>query len=266
MARGRRRSLACLLVAASLAAAFLGCRREDPKIRALTERAAQADDAAQQLRRAWRAQLGRLTLAGIKGLRPEDEPMPLTGEQKRALEARVRLEKDSSRRGLLREILDADLEIQSLNGRLRDLRADLPAPEVVRSNDSHYGLAMRFLKARGCSEEQARAALSRVTLSERVTPGFEVYHFYVDGQYGTWVAQGRVPISPRELTREDADTLPAERDEAVARGRRLQRELGLLETQKRRIEEEIAAIHEERAPCSRGTPNCRRRTPSSWPG
>ncbi len=64
--------------------------------------------------------------------------------------------------------------------------------------------------------------------------------------HGTWVSQGRASISPRELDSRDPDLLASERDEAVAHGQRLQRELRLLVDQKGRIEQEIAAIQAER--------------------
>jgi hypothetical protein len=247
MACGGRQLRTSALAAALLPAAFLACKREDPQIRALTEQAAQADEAAQQLRKAWSEQFQRFTWAGIKPLPSEDSPMRLTTEQKLALEARVRIEKDSSRRALLREILDKDMELQALSGRLQSLQTALPVPEIARPHDSHYGMALRFLKSQGRTDAQARKALSRVVISERLLPGFEVYHFYVHGQYGTWVSQGQAPISPQEMVHQDPDLIVNSRDAAVATGRRLQRELGLLEGQKRLIEQEIAAIQSERA-------------------
>jgi hypothetical protein len=245
MACSGRRWFGSLLMAATLPTVFLACKREDPQIRALTKRASEADEAAQELRQAWSAQFQRLTLAGVKGVR-FDRPMRLTDDQKRALEARVRIEKDSSRQGLLREILGHEADLQALNDRLAGLKAELPEPEIAAPSDSHYGLAMRFLKSRGQSDAEARIAISRVSLAERLAPGFEVYHFYAHGEYGTWVSQGRALISPRELAGQDPHLLANERDEAVAHGQRLQRELRLLADQKARIEGEIAMIQEER--------------------
>ena len=241
-----RRWLARTVALTVLLGLCTACKHEDPRIRALTVQAAQADDAAQQLRQAWRAQFQRLTLARVKNLPFDANLLLLSPEQKLALEARVRIEKDSSRRALLREILDKDVELNTLNARLLALKAQLPQPEIARPNDSHYGMALRFLKSQGHTDAQARQALSQVVLSERMAPGFEVYHFYVHGQYGTWVSQGRSVITPRELAGDDPDLLH-ERDEAVAISRRLQRELGLLVNQKQGIELEIAAIQSERA-------------------
>jgi len=223
---------------------FLACKREDPRIRALTVQAAQADEAARQLREAWSQQFRRFGLAGLR--QPAPEPMLLTAEQKRALEARIHVEKDSSRRALLQEILDQDGVIQAMDARLAGLKAALPAPEIARPHDSHYGLALRFLLGRGQTLEQARKTLSHVSLTERLAPGFEVYHFYIHGEYGTWVSQGRAAISPRDLDKEEPPPDTSGRDAALARGRRLQRELGLLEGQKKLIEGDIHAIQSER--------------------
>lgn len=234
------------LMPTSLAAVLLACQREDPQIRALTEQAAQADEAAQQLRRAWSAQFRRLALIGVRDLRLDASPMLLTPAQKRALEARIQVERDSSRRGLLQEILDKEAELQALSDRLMGLKAALPPPEIARANESHYGLALRFLLGRGLTEDAARKMLSHVPLSERMAPGFEIYHFYVHGEYGTWVSQGQAAISPRDLDRREPNPLPRQRDAAVATSRRLQKQLGVLEDQKRQIEREISAIQAER--------------------
>lgn len=238
-----RGSWAGLLVAGAVAAsASLACRREDPQVRALTEQAVQADEASAQLRQAWSDQLRRFGLARIKGLDPREEPLCLTPEQRTALEARLRQEVDSSRKGLLREILAKDLELRALGGRLADLKAHLPEPEVVRPGDSHYGLALRFLRRQGLSPEAAREALARVSIYERLMPGFEVYHFYAHGTYGTWVAQGTAALPPREFALRDPDLPEVTREEALARGRRLQRELDRLDAMKREIEGELATI------------------------
>lgn len=238
---------AILSLAFLLAGAGLACKREDPQIRALTEQAARTDEAAQQLRQAWSDQFRRLARARIGPLPPEANLLLLTAEQKQALEARVRIEKDSSRKGLLREILEKDAELQALDSQLAGLRAALPEPEPVRANDSHYGMALRFLRARGQSEAEARRTLSRVPIFERLLPGFEVYHFYHQGEYGTWVSRGRAAISPRDFARLDPDLPVSERDAARAVGQRLRREVALLEAERRSVEREVAALQAERA-------------------
>ena len=119
----------------------LACKREDPRIRELTERAAQADEASQELRQAWSEQLQRLSRAGVKDLPPGFVLMHFSEEQKVALEARIREERNVSRQGLLKELLEKDRDLVGLGDRLALMKAELPAPDLVQSNDSHYGLA-----------------------------------------------------------------------------------------------------------------------------
>lgn len=229
-----------------LALLALGCRREDPRIRELTERAAQTEEASQELRRAWRAQFERLTRAGFRALPPDRSLMLLSPEQRKALEEMVKQERGTSRRALLLEVLAKDLELRALRDRLAKLQAELPTPDTVKANDSHYGLALRFLLRRGCTEAEARAILSRAAISGRIAPGFQIYHFLQDGAYAAWVAQGTAPFSPQDLERMDLETLSAQRDGAVARMDRLRRELLQLGAQKQRIEAEMAELEQER--------------------
>ncbi|WP_306589657.1 hypothetical protein [Geothrix sp. 21YS21S-4] len=235
------------LLASAVVVAGLACRREDPQIRELTERAAQADEASRQLRQAWSDQLRRFATLGVRQARPDASLLLLSDDQKRALEARVRSEKDNSRRALIRETLEKDQELRGLRDRLAGLQTGLPEPEVVQRNDSHYGMAMRFLQGRGCSMEEARRLLSRVPISAKLAPGFEVYHFYLHGAYASWVAQGTAPFTPQDLGRGDVDQIESQRDKEVGRGARLQKELAALADQKKRIEEEMTAIRQERA-------------------
>jgi len=96
-------------------------------------------------------------------------------------------------------VLDKDKEIKELNEKITKLRAVLPRPDIAKSNDSHYGMAMRFLKRKGVPEEKAKQLISRVLIMDKMAPGFEVYHFYNNGVYGTWVSQGKAAITPTEL-------------------------------------------------------------------
>lgn len=233
-------------LAAALAACAVSCRREDPRIRELTVKAAQADDAARQLRQAWSAQLARLPLLRR---RPAPGPLaiPFTPEQIRFLQARVNAERDVSYKALLREALDKDREIRDLGLRLGQMKADLPPPDVVRPHDSHYGLAMRFLRSRGVPDAKARDLLSRTPILERLEPGSEVYHFYVDGVYGTFVAQGSAPHSPAELAKlGDLEELQDARNQARARSGRLGLALAELQAQKAALDLEVSELRIER--------------------
>ena len=243
----RRSTLALMLMAASLLTLSTACKREDPQIRELTQKAAEADKASQQLNQAGSDQQKKLAQAGVNDVKPNAETLQLTEEQKKSLEERIKNEKNSSYQALLQEVLDKDKEIKDLNAKLAKLKADLPRPDLAKPNDSHYGMTMRFLKKKGVSDADAKKLVSRVAILEKLAPGFEVYHFYANGTYGTWVSQGKAKISPNDLMRQEREKVEGERDVAVAQNEKLQEEVLDLEGQKKKIEEEIAGLRGERA-------------------
>ncbi|BDU75884.1 hypothetical protein [Mesoterricola sediminis] len=238
------------LLAAALAGLLMGsaCRREDPRIGEMTVRAAEADEAAQQLREAWRAQLLRLPRLGRDRPGPGGPyAIPFTPEQIRFLQARINAERDVSRRALLQEALDQDRLIRTLGARLEQLKRDLPVPDIAGPHDSHHGLALRFLKGRGLPDGEARRLLAGVPLLGRLAPGFEVYHVLAGGQYATWVAQGGSPLSPRDLNAsDDLEALRATRDSARARRGRLDQAATALLAQKRALDLEVSELRLQR--------------------
>ncbi|MCX6547052.1 MAG: hypothetical protein ACOYNX_04925 [Geothrix sp.] len=242
----RRVALVLALLAVPSLVLTVACKREDPQIRELTQKAAEADKAGQQLAQAGGEQQKKLAQAGVNDVKPNAETLLLTDDQKKALEERIRNEKNSSYQALLQEVLDKDKEIKDLNGKLAKLRADLPKPDLAKPNDSHYGMALRFLKKKGVSDDNAKKLVSRVAILDKLAPGFEVYHFYANGTYGTWVAQGKAKISPSDLMRQEREKIEGERDTAVAQSDKLQVEVLDLESQKKKIEEEIAGLRSER--------------------
>ena len=242
----RRSTLALAVLAASLLMVSTACKREDPQIRELTQKAAEADKASQQINQASSEQQKKLAQAGVNDVKPNAETLQLTDDQKKALEERIKNEKNSSYQALLQEVLDKDKDIKELNTKLAKLRADLPKPDLARPNDSHYGMAMRFLKKKGVPEAEAKRLVSRVAILEKLAPGFEVYHFYANGTYGTWVSQGKAKITPNDLMRQEREKVEGERDEAVAQNDKLQEEVSSLEDKKKKIEEEIVGLRSER--------------------
>lgn len=240
-----RRPTAALLALALGLATFPGCKREDPEIVALTKKATHVDEASRQLRQAWRAQYHRLNLLGIRPLHPEPIQVTLTLEQKQVLEARLKVERNISRQALLREALEKDAEIRVLTAELERLRAELPDPEIVSRNESHYGLALRYLRRQGCSEREAKGILSHASLYDRIAPGFEVYHFFKHGAYSAWVAQGSAPFSPQDLARPDWEILEAGLNDRLDENARLKREVQRLRGQKLDTEQEIDALKAE---------------------
>jgi hypothetical protein len=175
-------------VAATVLVLAPGCKylkrggtEESKEIKELTQKAAELDKAAQEQQKAGAAQQGRLEQAGAGDVGLNPATMQLTDEQKRALEERIKNEKNTTYQALLQEVLDKDKQIKELNDKVAKLRSILPKPDLAGSNDSHYGMALRFLRKKGVPEDQAKQLVSRVNLMEKLAPGFEVYHFYANG-------------------------------------------------------------------------------------
>jgi hypothetical protein len=238
------------LGAVTVAALMLGpaCRRsgEDKEIRDLSQKAAELDKLSQQANTAGTDQTSKLKEAGVNDVRPNAATLQLTDEQKTALEERIKAEKNSSYQALLQEVLDKDKEIKTLNEKISRLRAVLPRPDVAKANDSHYGLAMRFLRKKGVPEEKAKALIARVLIMDKLAPGFEVYHFYNNGVYGSWVSQGRASITPTQLQAEEKAKIEGERDAANEKSTKLEEEVADLNAQKAKITADIDALRVEK--------------------
>ena len=224
------------------------CKRgsENKEIRDLSKKAAELDQLSQNANVSGAEQTRKLKEAGVNDVKPNAETLQLTDDQKKALEERIKAEKNSSYQALLQEVLDKDKEIKGLNEKIAKLKAVLPRPDIAKANDSHYGMALRYLKKRGVNEEKAKKLISRVLIMDKLAPGFEVYHFYSNGVYGSWVSQGRASITPTELQAEEKAKLEGERDTAVAEGDKLKEELADLNAQKEKITADLAALQTEK--------------------
>ena len=237
-------------IAAGLAAAVFvlpGCNRENAKIKEQTEKAAQADQTQQQIQAAGQSQQQALQKAGVTDVQPNPETMQLTDDQRKALEDRIKNEKNSSYQALLQEVIDKDKTIKDMNDKLAKLQSELPKPDVARPGESHYGLAMRFLTKQGVTKSDAKKLIDNVNIMDKLAPGMEVYHFYSNGVYGTWVAKGHARISPSELNRQERAKVEGERDTAVAQNEKLQEEVGDLATQKDQLTSDVAGLQQEKA-------------------
>jgi hypothetical protein len=219
---------------------------EDKLNQDLSQKAAELDKLSQKANVTGAEQKAKLKEAGVNDVKPNAETLQLTDEQKKALEERIKAEKNSSYQALLQEVLDKDKEIKGLNEKISKLRAVLPKPDVAKANDSHYGLAMKFLKKKGVPEDKAKELISRVLIMDKMAPGFEVYHFYNNGVYGSWVSQGKATITPTELQAEEKAKIEGERDTAVAQGEQLKEELADLNAQKDKVAAEVAALQSEK--------------------
>ncbi|MBK8726282.1 MAG: hypothetical protein IPL96_09525 [Holophagaceae bacterium] len=237
------------LLAPALLIATLGCDKkpkEDQQVQTLAAKATEAQAIQQQIQTAAQTQAKAADAAKLPDAKPNPETMQLSPEQKSLLEKRLKEEKGTGTGDLLQVILDKDAEIAVLNKKLAGVRALLPRPELVKEGDNHYALAMRFLKKRGLDEEQAKELVAKSNILEELKPGWEVYHFFVNGKYGTSVSQGKADISPTDATKQAKQKLEGERDDAKKMAEELQQKVDGLIVTKTKIEADIDALRTEK--------------------
>ena len=218
----------------------------DKDVREMSQKAAELDKMNQQANQARTEEARKLAEAGVTNVAPNPETMQLTPEQRTALEARIKSEKNSSYQALLQEVLDKDKEIKDLNVKIAALRAVLPRPEIAKADDTHFDMAMRYLKRRGVNADKAKELISKVMILDQMAPGFQVYHFYSNGVYGTWVAQGKAGTSPTQLMADRRAKIEGERDAASSKAQELQTQVADLTTQKEQITKDIEALRTEK--------------------
>jgi hypothetical protein len=165
------------------------------------------------------------------GALPDGFGQELTDEQRSLLVDRIRNER-ADRRSLLQDLLDRDQAISGLKARVKQLASRVPDRVEVQDGDRHDRLATDFLIRKGVSKDKAYDLVSAINLQDALVPGFRVWMYYENGQFGTWVTQGTAQMSPQdharqvlELVATARDSALAERDAALAEGGRLKADL-----------------------------------------
>ncbi len=142
---------------------------------------------------------------------------PLTADQEKLLKDLLQQEKDVSYQGLLRQVIEKNDEIRGLQEKIADLEARLPKPYDVKRGDTHYRLCLKYLtEVEGLSRPRADSLIDRVAMVADLVKGFQVWFYYKDGIFGTFVTQGTARISPSRLARVNRRKVI---DEARAQGR-----------------------------------------------
>ncbi len=207
------------------------------------------NDELKQKEEAYRQLLAEYGLKGDKKLTPEQMKMlSLTPEQRAYLKKRLAQEKDSSYSAIIQEILNKDEEIKQLRKEIQDLKDKLPKPYVVKPGDNHYDICMRYLtEQKGLSPEEAQKLVERVNLLDYLLPGFEVYLFYNDGVFGTFVTQGTADMSPNQIKRYYKTKLINERDKARQEAEKLSAEVKDLEARKAELIRQLKELEQLKA-------------------
>lgn len=119
--------------------------------------------------------------------------------QQKVLKEMLDKEENVSYRGMLQKIVDKNSEIQSLNDQLTELKAKLPAPRRVKANQTHMQLALDYLiKEKSLDSKTAHDLVDKTMLIDELVPGFDVWMYFNEGTFGTFITQGSAPISPNK--------------------------------------------------------------------
>ena len=178
---------------------------------------------------------------------PEINIMNLSPEQKKVLEDKIKNEKDVSIKSLLQDILDKNNDIQNLNARLLELEAMLPKPHVVEKGENHYQIAMNYLlNEKGVDKTRAMELVERTALFEPIIPGFKVWNFYAEDEYGTFITQGSAPISPNQIQRRVKKELVDAKDRAIAAQEQLQSDITEMEARRNELISQLDLLNQEK--------------------
>jgi len=178
---------------------------------------------------------------------PEINIMNLSPEQKKVLEEKIKNEKDVSIKSLLQDILDKNNDIQKLNGRLQELEALLPKPHVVEKGENHYQIAMNFLlNEKGVEKNRAMELVEKTALFEPIIPGFKVWNFYAEDEYGTFITQGTAPISPSQIQRKVKKELVDAKEKAISEKDKLQNDITEMEARRTELISQLDLLNQEK--------------------
>jgi len=239
-------------VIASLLVFLTGCnlieKSQVEKMQKMASKIEQLNSEIEKKENAYRKILTEYGLKGDKELNAEEwDMLQLNDEQRKLLESRLASEKDSSYKALIQEILDKDDELKALRNEINDLQQQLPKPVIVKQGDNHYDICMKFLvEQKGLSPKDAQKLVERVNLLEYLLPGFEVWLFYDNNTFGTFVTKGTAEMSPNQIKKYYKTKLINERDKAMEKAYKLQEDVASLENRKKELLSQLAELEKER--------------------
>ncbi len=171
----------------------------------------------------------------------------LTAEEKEILQKKIKEEKDVSMKTLLGDILDKSHKINDAQKKIQELEALLPKPYVVQKGDNHYKVAMDFLvNKKGLDKKEAMRLVERSALFEPMVPGFKIWNFYSNGEYGTFVTQGDAAVSPNTMRRKAKKELVDARDTAISERDKLADDIKQLEAKRDEIISQLDLLNKEK--------------------
>jgi hypothetical protein len=162
---------------------------------------------------------------------PPNVGADLTAEQRVLLVDAIKNERGNTK-GLLQGILERDQRLTQAKSQLREVARKLPDHVTVSTGErqDHLHLAVDYLKTHGLSDAAAFQLVSQVNLQESLVPGFNVWMYFQNGQFGTWVTQGTATVTPHEHNQNMAVVV--------------QRELGDLRDEVKKLAPDVADLQQ----------------------
>jgi hypothetical protein len=171
----------------------------------------------------------------------------MTPEQAEVLARRIAQEKDLSYRSLLQEVIDLTQEVTEISQEMQEIRGRLRPPYVVQKGETHFQVAMNFLTGEiGIDEEEALRLIEQEALFPELLPGFEIWNYWGEGVFGTFVTQGSAKISPNELMRRTKRKIDQERRTLTEARDRAQEEVADLEARRTELQQQVEKLDLER--------------------
>jgi hypothetical protein len=172
----------------------------------------------------------------------------LTDEEKKLLENRIKQEKRISIKSLLETILEKTRQVSNLQKSMAAVEEKMPEPIRVTQGENHYQVALNFLvKEQGMGKEDAARVVEQAILFENLMPGFKVWNFYDNGEFGTFVTQGDASISPGQLQRMLKQQLISQKNRVLAERDKLSEDVTLLKTNNKGLNDRLTRLNQENA-------------------
>ena len=170
----------------------------------------------------------------------------LSEEEKKILKEKIINSQDDIFKSLAKDILAKDKKIFETKKEINRFEELLPKPHIVIEGESHYQIAMDFLvHSKKVPGEKATRLVERTALLESLVPGFKVWNFYSENEYGTFVTQGDAPSSPNDITRKAKKEITDARDKAIAEKKKLETDIKALEKKKSSLNSRAEELQEE---------------------
>jgi len=178
---------------------------------------------------------------------PTLDAMNLSEEERLLLEEKISNESNISIKSLLAEILSRKSEILELNMHIKKIEKFLPKPHIVTEGENHYQVAMDYLlNVKGVEKKEALQLVERTFLFEPLIPGFKIWNFYSNGEFGSFISQGAASVSPNTVSRREKRKLTDARDSAIEERNLMAEDIQNLRKKRDTILQQINTLNDEK--------------------